>query len=78
MSIFFKLMSRFNAILMKVLENLCSFFLINSNNSKNSQRNIKDKNIQGKHTFQERLLPPDISKTYEKAIVFKIVKEERK
>ena len=53
-------------------------FLINSNNSKNSQRNIKDKNIQGKHTFQERLLPPDISKTYEKAIVFKIVKEERK
>ena len=68
MSIFFKLISRFNAILVRFL----------ANNSKNSQRNIKDKNIQDKYTLQERLLPPDISKTYEKATVFKIVKEERK
>lgn len=54
MSVFFKLISRFNAILMKVLANLHSFKKINSNNSKNSQRNIKGKNIQGKHTFQEK------------------------
>ena len=63
---------------MTVLANLHSFLKINSNNSKTSQRNIKGKNIQGKHTFQERLLPPEMSKTYDKAIVFKIVKEERK